>query len=341
MTMVPPEGGWTDPYGNRQHGAPPPGWWQASDHRWYPPESRVDRPSEPPSLQPTRPASFAAQAPAVSPWGPGGGTPGPVSPASPAGGGRRVVVLVLAAAALVGALAGFVALALRSGDATEPVAAGSGSNVTANVNNGGDRDTTEGGTGSTAAPVVGGATDADGDFVSCTRVDNEYYQLELVNGAATTSDYSLSIAFIDDNGGRVGDTFDYVATVRPNERLLEQRFALFDADPWSSCELLDIERFETTLDPVALGDATCEITGEGVFNDIESSVTVVNSTSEDNDYDVTVAFVDTDGVRIGSTLTFIQRVRPAESAKKDLFAGVDYADDLRCEVVGVTRSPSS
>ncbi len=34
-----PGHGWVDPYGNQQPGSPPPGYWQASDGRWYPPDS--------------------------------------------------------------------------------------------------------------------------------------------------------------------------------------------------------------------------------------------------------------------------------------------------------------
>lgn len=38
MSLPPQSNGWVDSNGQVQPGFPPPGWWQASDTRWYPPE---------------------------------------------------------------------------------------------------------------------------------------------------------------------------------------------------------------------------------------------------------------------------------------------------------------
>ena len=75
MSQIPPgaSSSWLDPYGRQQPGTPPPGYWQANDGRWYPPNPA---PAAPPSAapdpgaqtqiahpQPGGPPSFGAQAP--------------------------------------------------------------------------------------------------------------------------------------------------------------------------------------------------------------------------------------------------------------------------------------
>lgn len=58
-----------------------PGWWQASDGKWYPPESKPGaQPSQP--SEPAQPAQQPASQPAQQPAAPGGNIP----PASPIGG---------------------------------------------------------------------------------------------------------------------------------------------------------------------------------------------------------------------------------------------------------------
>jgi hypothetical protein len=85
MSQIPPaSGGWTDPYGTVHPGFPPTGYWQASDGRWYPPESRPAEPfaqAEPQSPHPFDPPealTVAVAPPQISPLGPqpGFGPPG-------------------------------------------------------------------------------------------------------------------------------------------------------------------------------------------------------------------------------------------------------------------------
>lgn len=55
MSQTPPQGqGWVDANGYQQPGFPPPGFWQASDGRWYPPESADPSfaPQQPPQQTP-------------------------------------------------------------------------------------------------------------------------------------------------------------------------------------------------------------------------------------------------------------------------------------------------
>lgn len=87
MSQTPPaSGGWTDPYGNVQPGFPPPGYWQASDGRWYPPESRPADPAPQPAPFASPSGSEAMTMAVNNPYGapaaaPGPGyAPGPVGP---------------------------------------------------------------------------------------------------------------------------------------------------------------------------------------------------------------------------------------------------------------------
>ena len=76
MSQIPPQGqGWVDGNGTHHPGFPPPGFWQASDSRWYPPETAdpayfATQPEVPPSEAPTQ-----AVAPGTQPPGPGPAVP--------------------------------------------------------------------------------------------------------------------------------------------------------------------------------------------------------------------------------------------------------------------------
>lgn len=85
-----------------------PGWWQASDHKWYPPR---DMPLTPPT------------APAVPMGLPPTTSPTPNQPTTPANRPRLPMVFGVAAVAIASGFVGFgVGLAVGSGDEPVPVA---------------------------------------------------------------------------------------------------------------------------------------------------------------------------------------------------------------------------
>ena len=81
MSQIPPDAahGWVDPYGNHQPGAPPAGYWQANDGRWYPPS--------PPSAAETQIAPTTTAQPTTPQPGPVESTFQPPQPGSAHGSG--------------------------------------------------------------------------------------------------------------------------------------------------------------------------------------------------------------------------------------------------------------
>lgn len=127
-----------------------PGWWQASDGRYYPPEQHPTAPATPspePWPAPTTPSSESWQAPTGPPPGPwqaptgpppgawqAPGLPPPVPPANPRGKRNLVIGIVLAVAVLIGIVA---IIGSRSGGgsgdtaaSSAPVAAATGQTIT-------------------------------------------------------------------------------------------------------------------------------------------------------------------------------------------------------------------
>lgn len=94
-----------------------PGWWQASDGKWYPPEQHPDHvgaAAPPPTQPPTQPfAALPTQPPyAPPPTQPPYAAPAPPPPGAP-GGGRRAPLLVAIGAVAVVVIGAVAFLAFR------------------------------------------------------------------------------------------------------------------------------------------------------------------------------------------------------------------------------------
>lgn len=103
---------------------------------------------------------------------------------------------------------------------------------------------------------------------------------------------------------------------------------------------MDLDRFEASSDEGELAEVTCEITGSDALDDVAGSVTAIHGTPKGSDYSITVVFVDGGGIGRGEASAFIERVRPNEPAKSELFVTTTFADDLTCAVGGVERTAS-
>lgn len=208
--------------------------------------------------------------------------------------------------------------------------------------------TDESGDGETEAPASGSegsddqaveAAESD-DIVSCTRTGEDEVVLEIVNNSSKTSTYSLTVGFFDDAGTRLADESAFVSDLRPGERAIESKFTFEESG--STCEVIDVDRFASESQAEELADvAACEITGEGVLGDVEAIISATNSSPNTSSYSISVAFVDADGVRRGDGDSFIEAVRPGESAPGDIFTTLDFVDGLKCEVVNADRTQSS
>ncbi len=361
MSQIPPPGGWIDPYGTPQPGYPPPGYWQASDGRWYPPESRPGQPfASPPAVAAPQPQPGPYGAPGAPPPGPPGppGYPGqspypaptqpqfsysgaptahvptgpPPGPAGSGSGRTGLWVALGVVAALVVVGVGLVAIRGNKTDVT------SGSTTTAATV--GTTSTSARSLSSSTTTAKSGGAGKDGATVqSCTRKDKGRYEVDITSTLSTTSNFSLTVALLDDSGKRVGDSTAYIQHLRAGEHAVEDGY-LAD-DKGTTCEVVGIDHFDSRVDPQLLADVSACTPGKpsslGLF---AGTLSATNSAKVNSDYNVTVAIVDAKGVRRGTGTSFIKSVRPKETAPGDIFTAVPGGDGFKCEVVGVTRLDS-
>lgn len=183
MTNLPPDNaGWVSGLdGVPQRGTPPPGWWQASDLRWYPPTNAA--PAAPPP------------APAAPPPAPAAPAAGPA--AAPATRSRTGCVLVGLLVLIVVVVGGCGAVLLAGGGL---FAVGSSSSEVVTP----------------AVPAT-----APGEVQSCTHLDDRTYQIDLVSRATVTTTYALTIGFVGFDGATVGSASATAYALEPGERLVE------------------------------------------------------------------------------------------------------------------------
>ncbi len=276
--------------------------------------------------------------------------PGPGSPPGPGSGsgGSRTLILVLGGLGLLAAVGIVAAIALvaagGSDDGDDIVAGGATTTApdgeTGGEPGGGIEPTTttiapENAPSQPSTPAGGG----DPDVVSCTRIDDENVEVELVNSSDSVTSYILTIAFFD-GATRLSDESGFINNVRPGERLIQQQFVFETAG--TTCEIIDVDRFPSTSPDSDLDDVDfCELSDEpDFFGDFQGSASVTNGSGQTSDYGIDVAFIGPDGVRRGDGSVFIDAVRPGETAPGDVFSTAPFLPGYTCEVIGVTRTES-
>lgn len=374
-----PESGWTDGNGVHHPDSPPPGYWIASDGRWYPAELNPQQAAPAPTPEPIAPAPAATPDPAAAwaapasgpppitapgmapPGGPGAPAPGfqpfePSNTGSDGNGNRKLIFAGVAALLAVLVIGGVIAAVSGGDDDGETIAADGGD----------DSDATDDGTVAAAddttttvitEPPVQETAPADGDTtettappaatgelapasISCERLaDSDYVLLDFTNNTGVTSNFSFTVGFFDDAGTRLADESAYFSNVRAGERVIEESYMIEDSG--SNCEVLDVDQNDPWYGQEALSDISECTTGEPDFaDDVTGTITATNSSTTNADYFIELAIVDGEGIRRGTASAFIETVRPGESAPTDIFTVVDYADDRRCEVIAVNRTES-
>lgn len=328
------DGNWYPPETHPNHGEPPaPGWWIASDGNWYPPQGQAT----PPTAQP------AAPTPPLP----------PAAPTPPVLAGAVVVALIVAG------VAAFVLL--RSSDDDNGIAAGDaesarptaeapspGPTIAADDASSGDSapaatapaasgDTSG---GSAGAPVAG---DPSCVYLGPDSVDDLHAELRFTMPFDTARDLDVSFALLDGSRQPFLISSAFVEAAQPGEMFR------FDADTLESlpdsigddsavtCEILAIEDFPFSEDPEVLGEAACEVTGTDSFGDVQVVLTVTNPTDMAADLSVDYALRG-DGVRFQSGFTFIEQVAAGETIRSpdDSFTDApDWARDLTCEIIDV------
>lgn len=324
-------------------GNPPAGWYadptQPGVERWWDGQAWSDQTRQAGSPPPPPPQSYAG---GVEPNSPGmqGSASGPKRQRSGCFGiaGGVMIGIIGAVVVLVGGCTALLVVA--SGEGDDLVSVQTSSREPSEQGDNVDED------GSSSAEVE--ATPESGedqgdemdDVVSCTRIDAETIELEVVNNSPKTSSYLLTVGFFDDSGQRLADEPTFLNYLRPGERAIERQFTF--EEQGSLCEVVQVDRFAAESAAGELAEVgECGILGEDVFGDLQASVSATNGTPETSDYAIDVAFVDAEGIRRGSGNAFIEAVRPGETAPTDIFSTADYADGYSCEVVGVIRDASS
>ena len=182
------------------------------------------------------------------------------------------------------------------------------------------------------------AANLDG-IESCTRIDSETLEVSMVNVSDKTASYLLTVIYLDEAGDRVGDDNVYVSSLRPGERAIEQSYVFNDAG--IECEVIEADRYDRNGEEGLEDISACTIRPPTTYGYTEADVTATNSGTADFDYTVEVAFVDADDVRRGVGTAYIERARIGETAPGEIYSIVPYDENLRCEVVAVTRFESS
>lgn len=318
-----------------QAGGPPAGWYQDPSQpgveRWWDGQAWSSQTRAPGGQSPPPPPGFWSAA---------------VQPAagrlSEAGERRRSGCFGIATGVMLGIIGAVVVLI--GGCTALLVAASGGGEETVSVPTS-TRDTAD----TTAEASSGGTSEENADsadesslseaddVVSCVRIDSETIELEVVNNSPKTSSYIMTVGFFDDAGQRLADETSFLNYLRPGERAIEQQFVF--EEQGAACEVIDLDRFAAESIAGELAEVSeCEVGAPDAFGDFQASVSATNGTPETSTYSVDVAFVDPEGVRRGSGSTFIEAVRPGETAPADIFTTVAHADGYSCEVVAVIRN---
>lgn len=302
-TPTPDNAGWVDPQGVPQRGAPPPGWWQASDLRWYPP-----------SAASPAPVPAAAASPAAI-----GAQPAPVPKQSRSGCaiaavvGLVVVLLGGCGVVVVAALGGASLFAVRSSSSSsDPLPAAT-------------------------APLP---VEQDGEIQSCTRIDDRTYQLDLVNRGSGTATYTVSVKLDSASGAAVASSSTVVYALRPGERSVETGPAQ-TVGAWATCRATVVTRTQVPVaSPAALAEVSCQVLGTDAQGRVRATATATNTAGTTPlRYNLVAAFVDADGVRRGAALGRIPAVQPKGTGSDTLVNLTRSRPGLTCEVVDVLRLP--
>ena len=212
-----------------------PGWWKASDGKWYPPESHPDyKPVAPPP--------------------PGPGQRGPVSPAAPQAASRAevkanakaeaarakamrpwfkkkrfIIPLVIVALAVGGALAG-------GGDDKKDSVASGGQ---------GQDESSEGNSGVSSSSESDELDDVTITKCEPTVIGSVEISFTVVNNSSKTSNYIISVAVKDSTGARVGDGYGSTNNLLAGQTANIDGFGDVSDSAVEpiSCELAEVQRY--------------------------------------------------------------------------------------------------
>lgn len=328
-----------------------PGWWLASDGKWYPPQSEP-APPPPTPVPPPAPQPQPVGQPAVTPAPAFQHVPSPVAPPKKGMSGGAIAGLIVGFL-LLSLLGGCVALVLvarqggeKIGDAVDRfeddigAAIEEGQEAVEDGDNPFDGPDDEAGTPApsgqtTVAPSddVAEVDPSGSSDVGACRVDGDSVSVEISNSSAKQSTFWITLALVGSSGEPVEDQ-TIVAQFLPSGALANYGQAIFTDDDVVSCEVTDVERFAAPSQGLE-HDGECVVTGVDSFDDLTADVVLTSGAEETLNTSVSVVFLR-DGVQFGSTSVSIAGVAPGETAPGRLISSIDGpADGVECRVVSV------
>ena len=365
MTGVPPQ----PPQDSDQ--PPAPGWWKASDHNWYPPETHPNyvAPAAPPVSftpppLPAQPVYSLGSAPSQPGYSPGYPPTQPFAmvdtPPMPAK--KSPSWLWPAVIAGVVALGLGAAFFVRSRDggsevATAPPAATAAPAPTAAAGREPDDSETDAPaptaeaaaepTSEARRPASGGSV----PFVEgCEAVEVDDFgdvqiAVRFVNPADSPGTVSATFGLRDADDVRVSTGSVFVEAAQPGERVWIEYDTLEQLPSGTElgdlrCEVLEIEPQVFGDPPVVPPGSECAFVELDSFDDIQVELTVTSPFRSRTDLGVTYALRGADGVRFDTSTTFIEAVDAGETIRTADDAFTPFPDwvseaDFSCEIVAV------
>lgn len=183
-----------------------PGWWQASDGRWYPPEQAPGYVAPPPP-----PAAYGPPPQPYAPY-PAGAYAPPAK--SGMGGCLKAFLVVLALTVVLGGI-GLVLAARAVDDAVDDL-------------DGRDADEVD------DVTDLECGTDAAGDLRATFAVEND---------SSDRSNYVITIAFEDADGNQLDTASAFVNALESGQRTETEAITFTDAPDGFTCRVTDVERF--------------------------------------------------------------------------------------------------
>ena len=202
-----------------------PGWWEASDGRWYPPQPAPQAPAQPVPQAAVPPGPPAAPYPP-----PGPGAPPPYRPPAPNKSGRGcLIALAIGGVVALLAVVAIVVVVARVGDEVDERVDDDGgiSSLSGNTENPPEDD------------VTVGRCDTD-PSTRYMRAD-----LEVHNNSSEPSNYIITVAFEAEDGGRQLTTgAGVVDGLRADQSTTVEANSVLEApDGDFTCRITRVERF--------------------------------------------------------------------------------------------------
>ncbi len=175
---------------------------------------------------------------------------------------------------------------------------------------------------------------AMGDIGPCTlrTVEDDFYvDLQVTNSTDGPSNYSISVAYLDDTGVRFDDGIVSAYAVDPGATVAETERQFIDDTP-ASCEVTDVSRRD--VDALADMAVSCTIVPPEFGDRVNTEIELTNN-GETQSLWVLVAVLDAAGTRIDSVRIFVDDLPNGQTARETANGDVPAAGAGSCLVLAV------